>query len=175
MIGQQERTQNKNKNSCTKTRFSKCYMINRIIAVSNQQMCNKRSHFMCCLAAGHPHLEFLSITFASSWFSCFKHYLLSIWNHLSSLGIFSELHGIAVDLPKDFYIALTLCGVMRLHGRHSVVNLPIMPDLLILIHSSIDFAPITEHVFWTAALSAFFTFFQKSNLFPSSSKSFDPL
>ena len=81
-----------------------------------------RSYFIFCLAAGHPHLEF-SVDHICKFLLFLSRTLsfVTIRNHLSSLRIFFELHGIAVDLPKDLYIALTLCGIKRLHGSHSVV------------------------------------------------------
>ena len=39
----------------------------------------------------------------------------------------------------------------------------------------IDFSNSLDLVFWTAALIAFLTFFRKSNLFPSSPSTFDPV
>ena len=135
-----------------------------------------RAYFLFCIAAGHPHLEF-SVDHICKFLVFLSRSLsfVTIRNYLSSLRIFFELHGINVDLPKDFYIALTLRGIKRLHGCQSVAKLPITPDILIRIYKSIDFSSITERIFWTAALFAFFTFFRKSNLFPSSAKSFDPL
>lgn len=135
-----------------------------------------RSYFMFCIASGHSHLE-CSIDHICNFLVFLSRTLsfVTIRNYLSSLRIFFELHGINVDLPKDFYIALTLRGIKRLHGSQTVSKLPITPDILIQMHRTINFASITDRIFWTAALFAFFTFFRKSNLFPSSAKSFDPL
>ena len=135
-----------------------------------------RSYFIFCLATGHPHWLF------SVNHIC--HYLVflsrtasypTLKNHLSSIRLLFELQQLNIDLHQDFFIRLTLRGLKRLHGHSPASKLPITPQILLRLHSTIDFSNSLDLVFWTAALVAFFTFFRKSNLFPSSPSSFDPV
>ena len=134
-----------------------------------------RSYILFSLATGHPYLS-LSIPHLCDYLVFLSHSLSygTIRNYISSLRIFFELHHIHVDLFHGFYISLTLRGIKCLHGSSPSAKLPITPQLLVKLHSTINFASTLELVFWTACLLAFFTFFRKSNLFPSSSHQFDP-
>ena len=98
----------------------------------------------------------------------------TIKNHLSSLHLFHQLHNIPTDFPKDFWISRTLCGIKRIIGNTQSSKLPITPSILNRIYTTVDFSSSLDCVFWTACLLAFFTFFWKSNLFPSSATHFDP-
>ena len=132
-----------------------------------------RSYILFSLATEHLHLS-LSIPHSCDYLVFLSNSLSygTIRNYVSSLWIFFELHHIHIDLFHDFYISLTLCGIKCLHGSSTSAKLPITPQLLVKLHSTINFASTLE--FWTTCLLAFFTFFQKSNLFPSSSHHFDP-
>ena len=148
-------------------------------AYALQTLNNIRSHLhsyiLFSLATGHPYLS-QPIPHLCDYLVFLSHSLSygTIRNYVSSLQIFFELHHIHVDLFHDFYISLTLSGIKRLHGSSPSAKLPITPQLLVKLHSTINFASTLELVFWTACLLAFFTFFRKSNLFPSSSHQFDP-
>ena len=111
---------------------------------------------------------------ATTWFLSRSLAYGSIKNHLSSLHYFYELLSICTDLYNDFYIHLTLCGLQRQIGNSPQAKLPIIPQILRHLHSTIDFASSLDVAFWTACLVAFFTFFRKSNLLPASATSFDP-
>ena len=69
---------------------------------------------------------------------------------------------------------LTLRGIKRQIGNSPQAKLPITPQILRHLHSTIDFASSFDVAFWTACLVAFFIFFRKSNLFPASANSFAP-
>ena len=99
----------------------------------------------------------------------------TIRNYVSSLRIFYELHPIHVDLFHDFYISLTLRGIKRLHGYSPQAKLPITPQILTKLHSTIDVSSAMDLLFWAACLLAFFTFFRKSNLFLSSPSTLNPV
>ena len=75
---------------------------------------------------------------------------------------------------NDFYIHFTLRGIQHQIGNSPQAKLPITPQILRHLHSTIDVASSLDVAFWTACLVAFFTFFRKSNLFPASATSFDP-
>ena len=96
-------------------------------------------------------------------------------NHLSSIHLLFELQQFNIDLHQDFFIRLTLRGLKCLNGHTPASKLPITPQILLRLHSTIDFSNSLDLVFWTAALVAYFTFFRKSNLFPSSPSTFDPV
>ena len=98
----------------------------------------------------------------------------TIKNHLSSLHLFYQLHNIPTDFPKDVWISLTLRGIKHIIGNTQSSKLPITPSILNRIYTTVDFSSSLDCVFWTACLLAFFTFFRKSNLFPSSAIHFDP-
>ena len=119
--------------------------------------------------------------------SCQSQYSAIIWvflscslaygyikNHLSSLCCFYELLSIRTDLNNDFYIHLTLRGIRRQIRNSPQAKLPITPQILRHLHSTIDLASSLDVAFWTACLVASFTFFRKSNLLPASATSFDP-
>ena len=134
-----------------------------------------RSYFMFCVATGHSPLVF------SAQHIC--HYLVflsrtasysTLKNHLSSIGLLFQLHNMHIDLHQDFFIRLTLRGLKRIHGHSPSTKLPITPQILLRLRSTINFQQSLDLVFWTAALVAFFTFFRKSNSFVSSSTAFDP-
>ena len=134
-----------------------------------------RSYFMFCIATGHSHLVFSAqhicqyLVFLSRTAS-----YPTLKNHLSSIHLFFELHNMHVDLSQDFFIRLTLWGLKRIHGHSPSTKLPITPQILLRLRSTINFQHSLDLVFWTAALVAFFTFFRKSNLFVSSATAFDP-
>ena len=98
----------------------------------------------------------------------------TIKNHLSSLHLFYQLHNIPTDFPKDFWISLTLRGIKPIIGNTQSSKLPITPSILNRIYTTVDLSSSLDGAFWTACLLAFFTFFRKSNLFPSSATHFDP-
>ena len=79
-----------------------------------------------------------------------------------------------VDLSQDFFIHLTLRGLKHIHGHSPSIKLPITPQILLRLRSTVNFQHSLNLVFWTAALVAFFTFFWKSSLFVSSATAFDP-
>ena len=99
--------------------------------------------------------------------------LSSIKNHLSSLRCFYELLSIQTDLYNDFYIHFTLHGIQHQIGNSPQAKLPITPQILHHLHSTIDLGSSLDVALWTACLVAFFTFFWKSKLFPVSAISFD--
>ena len=135
-----------------------------------------RSYLLFCLATGHPHLQF-SIEHLCNFLAFLSRTVSyrSVRNYVSSLQIFYELHHIHVHLFHDFCISLTLRGSKRLHGYSPQAKLPITPQILTRLHSTIDFSSTMGLLFWAACLLAFFTFFRKFNLFLSSPSSFDPV
>ena len=134
-----------------------------------------RSYLIFCAATACPYLP-VSISHICNYFVFLSHTVsyATIKNHLSSLHLFYQLHNIQTDFPKDFWISLTLCGIKHIIGNTQSSKLPITPSILNRIYTTVDFSSSLEYVFWTAYLLAFFTCFQKSNLFPSSAMHFDP-
>ena len=134
-----------------------------------------RSYQLFCLSIGHPHQQ-LSIPVLCNDLIFISRSLAygSIKKHLSSLHYFYELLSIRTDLYNDFYIHLTLRSLQHQIGNSPQAKIPITPQILRHLHSTIDFTSSLNVAFWTACLVSFFSFFRKSNLFPASANSFYP-
>lgn len=65
-------------------------------------------------------------------------------------------------------------GARRVLGHVTSPKLPITPAILLDILLIIDLDQPRDICFWAACLVAFFSFFRKSNLLPSSLREFDP-
>ena len=106
------------------------------------------SYILFSLATGQPYLS-LSIPHLCDYLVFLSHSLSygKIRNYISSPRTFFEMHHIHVDLFHDFYINLTLRGIKRLHGSSPSAKLPITPQLLVKLHSTINFALTLELVF----------------------------
>ena len=79
-----------------------------------------------------------------------------------------------LDNPLDNYrVRSLLKGVHRAIGVPPKQKLPITPDILLRLHSKLDFSVAFNIALWAAMLVAFFTFLRKSSLLPKSLKGFD--
>ena len=79
-----------------------------------------------------------------------------------------------LDNPLDnYHVRALLKGVKRAIGAPPKQKLPITPEVLLAIHSVLDFSVNFNVALWAAMLVAFFTFLRKSSLLPQSFKEFD--
>ena len=82
--------------------------------------------------------------------------------------------GLENPLQENWPLAMVLRGIKRQNGAEVKRKLPITPDLLLQIRTTLNFSLPPDVLFWAAALTAFFGLFRKSNLCPPSVKQFDP-
>ena len=111
------------------------------------------SYLLFCLSISHPHQQ-LSIPVLCNYMFFLSRSLAygSTKNHLSSLCYFYELLSIRTDLYKDFYTHLTLHGLQHQIGNSPQAKLPVTPQILRHLHSTIDFAPSLDVALWAACL-----------------------
>ena len=69
---------------------------------------------------------------------------------------------------------MILRGIRREKGDQKRVKLPITPDLLLKIRTTLNLQNPQEALFWAACLVAFFGLLRKSNLLPPSVGAFHP-
>ena len=69
---------------------------------------------------------------------------------------------------------LLMRGIKRLNGDFVSQKLPITPEVPYKMQCHLNFASSLDATFWAACLVAFFSFFGKSNLLPTSTSAFDP-
>lgn len=81
--------------------------------------------------------------------------------------------GYGNPLINNWSIDILMKGVARDLGLAVERKLPITPDLLLFLYTSLNNS-VFDRVFWAACLFLFFTFLRKSNVFPLSSNSFNP-
>lgn len=98
----------------------------------------------------------------------------SLSNYISIIRLLHREAG--VDSPLDcFYIDTVLKGAKRALGSNTNRKLPITPLVLRDIFSLLDLSCSQDLCFWAACLVAFFSFLRKSNLFPPSTSTFNPM
>lgn len=88
----------------------------------------------------------------------------TIVNHLSSIKHMHKFLGFKLDWDQDYHYKLLLRGCQRFIGLSSNRKLPITPDILNNIRSSLDLSTPLHSALWALSLVAFFTFLRKSNL-----------
>ena len=79
-----------------------------------------------------------------------------------------------VCLTLNWVLKSLLTGIKRVKGNLVQQKLPITLDILLRIHSTINFNSSFDASFWAACLLLSLFFFRKSNLLPLSDKHYDP-
>ena len=98
----------------------------------------------------------------------------AVRNYLSGIR---TLHILTKEVPpslKEPEICLTLRGLERTMNHTVKKAQPLTPEILINIFTFLDMRKYSDLVFWGILLIGFFGMLRKSNLFPDSTRSFDP-
>ena len=93
----------------------------------------------------------------------------SISNYLNVIRIMHLESGLANPLLDNWYLHTVMRGLKHDRNRPPRQKLPITLSILQSISAHIDLSSLFFKAFWAACLCAFFTFFRKSSLVPSSS------
>lgn len=89
----------------------------------------------------------------------------SIKQYLNIIGVLHKELALPNPLVGNWMIQTTLRGIRRKLGDEVNQKMPITPDILLKIHSRLDFSRSFDASFWAACLIGFFCFLRKSNLF----------
>lgn len=82
--------------------------------------------------------------------------------------------GVKAPNIKDFQVRLTLKGIERKLQHRVRQQKPLTPELLLRIHSLLNFHRVNDVVFWAILLTGFFLLLRKSNLVAETQDTFDP-
>ena len=95
----------------------------------------------------------------------------SIPKYLSIIRLVHSEMGLPSPITQNWTLDSLLRGVKRDKGLVVKRKLPITPDILLKIHSSLNLKTVTDILFWAACLVGFFGLFRKANLLPVSHNS----
>lgn len=98
----------------------------------------------------------------------------SIRNYLNIVGLLHKEFGLPNPLLNNWPLKSLLTGINRVKGLMPNQKLPITPDLLLRLHSKLDFTASLDASFWAICLAAFYGMFRKSHLLPSAANKFNP-
>jgi len=98
----------------------------------------------------------------------------SIRSYLNIIGILHKEFGLPNPLLNNWALKSLLTGINRVNGSPPNQKLPITPDILHRIYSTLRFTNSLDSSFWAICLVAFFGMFRKSHLLPESANKFDP-
>ena len=101
----------------------------------------------------------------------------SILNYLNVVCLLHFQFGYPNPLEEPLFKhqkTLLLRGIKRINGASISQKLPITPDVLYKIQAVLNLNSSIDATFWAACSEAFFSFFRKSNLLPTSTAAFDP-
>ena len=98
----------------------------------------------------------------------------TIRNYLSGVKLMHTLSDTNCPHFGSVELKLSLRGMEQLKKHTPTQALPITPDILLMIHKCLNLHNKFHIVFWALSLVAFYTMSRKSNLVPTSIKSFDP-
>lgn len=98
----------------------------------------------------------------------------SIAKYLNIIRLLHKEAGLPNPLLENFSLDCLLKGIKRDKGSNINRKLPILPEHLVSFKKHLNLSDIKDIMFWAACLLGFYAFLRKSNLFPPSSKSFDP-
>ena len=94
--------------------------------------------------------------------------------YLNIVSLLHKEHGLPNPMKDNWKISSTITGVHRLHGSSISRKLPITKDILFRLHSLHNMTSSFDATFWAICLTAFFGFFRKSHLLPTSVHNFNP-
>ena len=94
--------------------------------------------------------------------------------YLNIVSLLHKEHGLPNPMKDNWKISSTITGVHRLHGSSISRKLPITKDILFRLHSLLNMTSSFDATFWAICLTAFFGFFRKSHLLPTSVHNFNP-
>ncbi|XP_070567566.1 uncharacterized protein [Ptychodera flava] len=98
----------------------------------------------------------------------------TLLNFKASLKRFALYNGYDVEPLSDFFVSLSLRALKKELSCLPKQKLPITPSILLKFARFLDFDKPVHAALWSCFLIAFFGFFRKSNLVPSSTVTFDP-
>ena len=95
----------------------------------------------------------------------------SIPKYLSIIRLVHSEMGLPSPIRQNWTLDSLLRGVKRDKGLVVKRKLPITPDILLKIHSSLNLKIVIDILFWAVCLEGFFGLFRKANLLPLSHNS----
>ena len=98
----------------------------------------------------------------------------SIRQYLNIIRLLHLENNLPNPLHENWFVKSTLTGIERLLGTPAVRRTPVHPQLLLELHSLLRPGNPFDLMWWAAALVMFFGLLRKSNLFPESTRAFDP-
>ncbi|CAH1257542.1 Hypp1851 [Branchiostoma lanceolatum] len=113
--------------------------------------------------------------------SCYAQFLsrslrspASISHYLSSVKLLHQHHGFFDFDLKHFELQQTLKGLKRQLQHRPREHHPVTPEFLLKAHRALDLHNAKDATIWAIILIGFFAYFRKSNLVPSTAKTFNP-
>ncbi|XP_066287688.1 uncharacterized protein [Branchiostoma lanceolatum] len=113
--------------------------------------------------------------------SCYAQFLsrslrspASISHYLSSVKLLHQHHGFFDFDLKHFELQQTLKGLKRQLQHRPREHHPVTPEFLLKAHQALDLHNAKDATIWAIILIGFFAYFRKSNLVPSTAKTFNP-
>ena len=112
-----------------------------------------------------------------AWYAQFLSYRFksynSIVNYLSAVKTLHKLLNLSTEGFTGITFKLVMKGLKRLNTYMTRQAFPMTPALLVKIKASLNLNEASDATFWAGCLVAFFLLLRKSNLFPSTLKTFD--
>lgn len=99
----------------------------------------------------------------------------SVYSYVHFVGILHKDQGFSNPVVDNWPLSHVLKGIRRVHGKPSRPRLPITIDILVALHSRLNFNLSKHASFWAICLTMFFGLFRKSHLLPSYRRSFNPI
>lgn len=98
----------------------------------------------------------------------------SISSYLNIIGLLHKEFGLPNPLLDNWPLKSLLTGIKQATGTPPNQKLPITPDILLRLHSTLNFTKSFDSAFWAICLVAFYGMFRKAHLLPVSPRKFDP-
>ena len=98
----------------------------------------------------------------------------SVRSYLNIVGILHKEFGLPNPLLHNWPLKTLLTGINRVKGLSLDQKQPITPDILMRLHTQLDFTSSFDASFWAVCLVAFYGMFRKSHLLPIAANQFNP-
>ena len=98
----------------------------------------------------------------------------SVRLYLNFVALLHKDSGLPNLISNNWVLQSVLSGIKRVHGRPPSPKEPVTLRILYHLRSSLNLNNSFHASFWAVCLTAFFGFFRKSHLLPSSATSFNP-
>ena len=102
------------------------------------------------------------------------HKFASLKQYINIVRILHKEADLPNPLEDNFHLDAVLKGIRRALGESVSRKMPITPQMLITLLSSLDLQQVAHCNIWAAALLMFFAMLRRSNVLPLSPSQFDP-